>query len=73
MALVFRENPFSQCGAEFSSLIEASSAVVASSQPFMAQHRITNVTLLLSRVLVCSIFALFTFVLFVSISVLTIL
>ena len=43
---------------------------LVSSQPFCSQHRITNVSLLLSRVLFCAIFALFMFVLFVFISVL---
>ena len=42
-----------------------------SSQPFCSKHHITNVSFLLSRVLFCAIFALFMFVLFVFISVLT--
>ena len=40
-------------------------------QPFCSLHHITNVSFLLSRVLFCAIFALFMFVLFVFISVLT--
>ena len=61
---------FSQCGSDsniqYRSIQCSCCLIPDASQPFVAQHRITNVSLLLSRVLVCAIFALFMFVLFVS-------